>query len=303
MAKEFTLYWSSLEIFEACPQKFLWSKGWGNIDLGRGPGRGKLKPTKDSKHHAVMGIVIQRVVENLYNNELWKTPVGLTERLMEMVEKELSYEIQTNFIDWRQSPTKAELMQVCKDGVRGYLKTMKAQRLLGPYARAEVELLGYVNKYTPVGGRVDLIIRRDDTGVSIIDGKNGKEKGKYTSPEQLRWYALCYYLAYGSLPDRVGFAYYRFPYGMPKEDGTVEPGVDWMPATRPDIEGLAKRAVDARKAMDKEKFAPTPSPQACKFCDFETVCDARKEQKAANSRGRKKSGSPEMEDGFVDLKM
>ena len=301
--KEFTLYWSSLELFEACPQKFLWSKGWGSIDLGRGPGRGKERPVKDSKHHAIMGIVIQRVVENLYNDELWKTPAGLQERLLDMVEKELNYEIQTNYIDWRLSPPKAELLQVCKDGVRGYLKTLKAQKLLGPYARAEVELLGYINKYTPVGGRADVILRRDDTGVSILDGKNAKEKGKYTTPDQVRWYALCYYLAYGKLPDRVGFVYYRFPYGTPKADGTIEEGVDWVPVTRPDIEGLAKRAVDARKAMDKEKFHPTPSPSACRFCDYETVCEARKEQKAANSRGRKKADGVDLGDGFTDLKM
>lgn len=301
--KEFTLYWSSLELFEACPQKFLWSKGWGSIDLGRGPGRGKERPVKDSKHHAIMGIVIQRVVENLYNDELWKTPVGLHQRLMDMVEKEFAYEVSTSYIDWRLSPPKAELLQVCKDGVTGYLRTLKAQKLLGPYARAEVELLGYINKYTPVGGRADLIVRRDDTGVSILDGKNAKEKGKYTTPDQVRWYALCYYLAYGKIPDRVGFVYYRFPYGTPKVDGTIEEGVDWVPVTRPDIEGLAKRAVDARKAMDKEKFAPTPSPQACRFCDYETVCEARKEQKAANSRGRKKAEGTDFGDGFVDLKM
>lgn len=305
VAKEFTLFWSNLEAYEKCPQYFLWNRGWGTIDCGGGPGKRKPKPVEDSRHHALMGIVIQKVIEDMYNNELWKTPVGLPERLADMVVREFNYEVANSYIDWRLSPSKAELLQVCQDGVRGFLRTMKAQRLLGPYARAEVELLGWVNKYTPIGGRADLIIRRDDTGVSILDGKNAKEKGKYTTPDQVRWYALCYYLAYGKLPDRVGFVYYRFPSGTPKADGSVEEGVDWIPVTRPDIEGLAKRAVDARKAMGKEKFAPTPSPQACKFCDYETVCEARKLQKAANSRGRKASSSDVTEgvEGFVDLKM
>lgn len=305
--KDFTLYWSSLELFEACPQKFLWSRGWGSIDLGRGPGRGKERPVKDSKHHAIMGIAIQRVVEKLYNDELWRTPVGLQEKLEAMVEKELLFEIARNFIDWRLAPAKAEMLDVCRKGVSGYLRTMKAQKLLGPYAKAEVELLGWVNKYTPVGGRADLIVGREDTGVTIIDGKNGQTKGKYTTPDQLRWYALCYYLVYGKLPDRVGFAYYRYPAGMPKEDGGVEDGVDWETVTRLDIEGLARRAVDVRKSMDKEKFTATPSPAACRFCEYETVCEARKAQKAANSRGkRKKPGLVDeaLSDGavFVELK-
>lgn len=305
MAKEFTLYWSNLEQYEKCPQYFLWNRGWGTIDLGRGPGRGKQRPVKDSRHHAIMGQAIQKVVEKLYNDELWKSPSFLSKRLGEMVEKELLYEITNSYIDWRLAPPKAEMLEICRNGVVGYLRTMKAQKLLGPYAKAEVELLGWVNKYTPVGGRADLIIRREDTGTSIFDGKNSQSKGKYTNPDQLRWYALCYYLAYGKLPDRLGFVYYRYPAGMPKEDGTLEEGVDWVPVTRPDIEGLAKRAVAARRAMDKEKFAPTPSPAACKFCEFETVCDARKAQKAANSRGRKAGEKADSlgigDSGFVDL--
>jgi len=297
-----TLYYSPWKLYETCPQAFLWSRGWGKIDVGGGPGRGKPKPVKDSRHHAVMGIAIGAAIESLYRDELWRTPHGLAERLVEKVEKEFLYEISRSFIDWRLAPSKAEMLESCRSGVIGYLRTMKHQRLLGPYAQAEVELLGYVNKYTPVGGRADIIIRRDDTGVTILDGKNSQSKGKYTDPDQVRWYALCYYLAYGKLPDRLGFVYYRYPYGTPKEDGTVEEGVDWIPVTRTDLEGLAARAVDASKAMSKEQFAPTPSPQACKFCDFETVCDARKEQKAANSRGRKKSGD-DFGDGFLDLKM
>lgn len=307
MAKEFTLYWSSLETFERCPQLFLWGRGWGAIDVGGGPGRRKPKPVKDSRHHAVMGIVIQKVIENLYNDELWKSSAGLLERLMTMTEQVFAYETQPkiNFIDWRVAPPRAEMLKICKDGVTGYLRTMKAQKLLGPYARAEVDLLGWVNKYTPVGGRADVVFQRDDTGVTILDGKNSQSKGKYTTPDQVRWYALCYYLAYGKIPERVGFVYYRYPAGMPKADGTVEEGVDWVPVDRPAIEGLALRAVEARRAMDKEKFAPTPAPKTCQFCDYETVCDARKAQKAANSRGRKKSAESESDfgDGFVDLKM
>lgn len=300
--KEFTLYWTGMEHYEACPQRFLWGRGWGSIDVGGGPGRSKPKPVRSSRHHAIMGIVVGRVIENLYNNELWREPKTLAAQLQKMTEREFTFEVSKkgdrNFIDWRLAPSKAEMLQTCTESVLGFLRTMKHNRLLGPYARAEVELLGWINKYNPVGGRVDLLIRRDDTGISILDGKNSKEKGKYTTPDQLRFYALCFYLAYGKLPDRVGFIYFRFP--ADPEKG--ETGIDWMTCTREDVEGLAQRAVDARRSMDKEQFPATPSPTTCKYCDYETVCPARQAQKEANRRKTKKKGD-DLDDvvGFVDL--
>ena len=71
---KYTLYWSSLTMFEACAQQYLWERGWGTIDLGAGPGKGKPKPLRKSRHHAVMGIVIQAVIERFYNDELYKDP-------------------------------------------------------------------------------------------------------------------------------------------------------------------------------------------------------------------------------------
>lgn len=297
--KRFTLYWSSLAMFEGCPQSFLWAKGWGAIDLGRGPGRGKQRPVQKSEHHAVMGTVIQYALERFYNDELWKSlpPTQLRDRLMEIAEESFKMELAKRFVDWRLAPPMEEVRQTIRDGILGYMKTLKAHMLLGPYAKAEVELLGYIDKYNPVGGRADMILRRDDTGVTILDGKNGKryKDGKggmmtFTDPDQLRWYSLLYFLCHQQMPDRLGFIYYRYPYGAPvlndkgEPTGDTETGVDWVPCTKEDIKGLAQRAVDARRAMEKEKFDATPSWKQCKFCDFETVCPQRQAQKEANRR-------------------
>lgn len=297
--KPFTLYWSPLSTYEDCPQKFLWGRGWGQIDVGGGPGKRKPRPVQKSEHHAVLGIVIQGVIERFYNDELWKmlAPVALRDRLLEMAEQDLNLELARKFVDWKMAPSRNELSQTVREGILGYMKTLKAHRLLGPYARAEVDLVAYANKYTPIGGRADVIIRREDTGVSIIDGKNGKryKDGKggmmmYTDPDQLRWYALLFYLCYHQMPDRVGFVPYRYPYGTPildddgNDTGQIEPGVDWVPFSKEDLKGLAQRAVDARKSMDKEVFPAKPEPKKCKFCDFETVCPERMAQKDANRR-------------------
>lgn len=305
MSRPFTLYWSSLDKYEKCPQSFLWSRGWGAIDCGGGPGRRKPKPLKDSRHHAVMGIVIAAVVEDLYNHELWKHPEGLKERLIKLTEEKFKLEVARNYIDWRRSPSRAEMLKTCTDGILGFVRTLKANRLLGPYAKSEVDLVAYVNKYTPIGGRADIIVRRDDTGVMILDGKNSKSKGKYTDPDQLRWYALCFYLAYRSMPSKLGFIYFRYPHGTPilddegNETGDVETGVDWVDFSRDDLKGLAQRAVDARKAMDREKFPANPVPSNCRFCAYETVCEARMKQKASNRR-QKKTKDPVLEQGVQE---
>lgn len=304
-----TLYYSPFDMYENCPQNFLWSKGWGTIDLGYGPGKRKPLPEKKSEHHAVMGTAIQAVIERFYNDQLWRllTPIQLRDRLMELADQEFKLELARRYIDWGKAMPREEMEKLIKDGIRGYIRTLKHHLFLGPYAKAEVDLIGYVNQYTPVGGRADLIIRREDTGVTILDGKNSKRYKDghgglmtHTNPDQLRWYALCYYLAYHKLPDRLGFVYYRYPYGAPMCDvdgfpildemGTqkIEEGVEWVSFTMEDIKGLGQRAVDASHSMFKEHFPPQPTPKGCKYCDYLSICPERQAQIAANRRSPSK---------------
>lgn len=315
--RKFTLYWSSLAKYEDCGQNFLWSRGWPGVDLGQGPGRPKKKPIQRSEHHAVMGIVLADFWEWLYNDEEWKHP-GFMDRLIEKARKEFGRLCLSKHIDWRMAPDRDELWQTIEDGMRGYVHTMKAHKLLGPYARSEVDLTAYIDKWTPVGGRADLIIRRSDTGITILDGKNsrryknprktGPRMITFTDPDQLRWYAMCFYLAYKKMPDRLGFVYFRYPYGATKLDehgeevdildpntglptGEVEKedGIVWVDFDKDDLKGIATRAKDAIRGMNRGKFEANPVPSKCRMCDFETVCPERLAQKKANSRKRKKS--------------
>jgi hypothetical protein len=293
------LYWSTLRMYEECPQKCLWSRGSPGVDLGAGPGR--RKPVQDlrSEHHLVMGCVIADVMERLYNDELYKDPTRLISRLRELVETFFESEMAKRHIDYGAwgCPDRDEMLRVCMDGTLGYIRTMKLNRILGTYAMAEVDLRTQIDKWNPVGGRADLIVTRPDSGTTIYDGKNSKYVGKYTDPDQLRWYALMYFLAYGKLPDRLAFIYFRYPAGTPPDEG-VPPDSEWtglveVPFTRDDIKGIAQRGKDAGKSMWKGEWDPTPSPSVCKFCDYENVCEARQAQKASNRRKKK----PAMLDG------
>ena len=289
--RAYRLYWSNIEKHELCPPAFLWGRGYGTIDVGGGPGRPKPIPQaeRSSEHHALMGTVIAATIERLYNDELWREPASLAGNLTKIVEKEFAFELGKRYLKyvvgdrdprWDESPTREKLLQVCLDGVLGYLKTMKRNRLLGPYARAEVDLSTVLDGEVPIAGRPDLIVRRDDIGLSIYDGKNSLNPGKYTNPDQLRWYALCFYLAYQTLPSRLAFVYFRYPEGVPPKDYEGDPetwtGLVEVPFQKDDLKVISHRARETYRAIIAEEFDPTPSTKSCKFCDYQGVCEARK---------------------------
>ena len=83
----------------------------------------------------------------------------------------------------------------------------------------------------------------------------------------------------------------------------VEEGVEWVDFTEDDLRGLALRAQEARNGMRKEKFAPSPSPDNCRWCDYLSICEARQDQIKANSKNRPKKTLDALSNssGFVDL--
>ena len=294
-----TLYWSHLSAYEECPQKYLWGYGWDDIELGRGPGKGKKRPVDDSKHHPVMGIVIQAVLEDFYNREWWNVTeyrgANLKRHLIRQTKDKLAETLPRFYIDW-DKVTFEEMEEICVSGVVGYLATLKHHKLLGVYAKSEVDLLGQAASWLPLGGRADFVIRRDDTGITLLDGKNSGTKMKYVDPDQLRWYALCFSLSYHRLPDRLGFVWFRYPH----DPETGEEGIDWVEFTRRDLVGLVDRAKKVRRGQEHRRFKPTPSYKVCRFCDFESVCPARLEAKMENAAKRQRKnpelpivGSPE----------
>ncbi len=295
------LFWSHLQAYEACPQGFLWGYGWAHLDQGGGPGRPRPlpDPKSDSRHHAVMGLVLSKALEYLYNEELYRDPENLRKKLEEKVTREFNFMLTREYINWEESPPRRELLGTIVQGVGNYLEIMRVNRLLGPYARSEVNFTGFVDDNTPVAGRPDLVVRRDDTGYTIIDGKNGKDPAN-SDPDQLRWYALNMYLEHGVLANRLGFAMFRHPPGKPPKKsrgGGYDPppasewgGVVWVPCTQEHLRDLGVRAKRVRLAMVQGEFPATPSPAACKFCNYQTVCDAYAKSRPA-PRPRKKSAS------------
>jgi hypothetical protein len=318
---EKALYWSSYDCYAKCPQRFLWRYGDPTIDLGAGLGKPKPGAKQTSDHWRIMGHTIQYAVERIYNDFLWQRLVSpdpderwsqrkLAETLKDIVVRDLERRLDNGYIEWRWAPTPKEMQLTCIKGIIGYLKTMKANHLVGDWARAEKKYVAYL-KSVPIAARVDVILRRDNPdgplpGITILDGKNSKHKGTYTSPDQLRFYALVYYLAHGRLPDQMGFVYYRYPYGTPLKEGGIDSGVDWVPVDRDDIKGLAQKILDTRRNITAKAFEANPVPADCKWCEWEDLCAPRQAQKRANRKKRKKKKDPlpdfnPSNDGFEEM--
>ena len=269
-----TLFWSHLKMYEDCPQKFLWKKGWDGIDLGNGDGRPKTKTENLSAHHALMGIAIHHAVEKLYNNELWREGEKLSEVMCKIAEKEFNKLFGKMHVDLEQAQmTRDEMLLTVLTGTKGYVQTMKKHKLLGVYAKAEQKIIAWIDKWNSVGGIVDMVIRRDDVGIMLLDGKNAKSRD-FVDPDQLVFYALLFKLAYRKTPQKLGLVWFRYPY----DEDTGEEGVTWVDFAEEDIVKVAERAKKAKHGMYKKKFQATPSRNACIFCEYKSACTERKEE-------------------------
>lgn len=333
MEKNKAMYWSSLEIFETCPQKFIWKYGHELCDFGDGPGKPKPVTTKRSEHHMVMGIVIQKVIEDFYNSggctgiiENGRDRdymVSVLDKLQDDTIENFSLEMkrEDRYVDYSASPSYKVMQKICIDGVIGYIKTIIANNLIGEVNEAEKRIVvrnlkvGDVN--IDIGAKMDVYIEKKsgkNSGITILDGKNSENIGKYTNKDQLILYAACLFLETKKLPDRMGFVYYRFPYGTNVSDlpssyiNKDYNGIDWIEFDKKSILGILERVAESkRKIMEYGvRFPATPKPKHCCFCDWESVCPDRQIQIESNRGSKKKSvfivdNREHFAEGFVEI--
>lgn len=265
--KPFKLSYSSFARYEECPQRYLYSKGWKGFDLGAGDGNPKPITEKRTEVDAFLGTVIQNVMELFYNDELWRK-----KNLKLLLEKETRNSFKKSqqrfYIEW-DKVEKDQLEQDCIDAVLNAIVTIKKNKLLGSYAKSEVALELKEENFH-IHGIVDFIIDTKEHGLIILDGKNSKRKGKYTSVDQLYWYALILQNTVNRPPDKLSFLYWRFPY----KEGGEDTGVSWIPFSMEEMKALKERARNVYASIMATQFQATPSVKACFFCPYKKDCDA-----------------------------
>lgn len=276
-------YWSHYEAFYNCPQKYLYQYGHPEIDLGYGLGK-PVPRVKTSEHHAIMGTAVAAAVEEFYEGSLWKDPGTARQKCVEIAIAKLHSELESprTFIEWDTnktgkwwlSPPIADLERQVRESTSNFVDIVKETKLLGSFMRSEMDLKGYLGEI-PLAGRPDLVIENQNLGLAVVDGKNSGTIGRYTNPDQLRWYAIVYELVHGFRPKRLFFMYFRFP------PGSKTPYDNWnglaeVDASDESIEKLKAGISQFQDSVNEKMFTATPSYGTCRFCDFNSICPATK---------------------------
>jgi CRISPR/Cas system-associated exonuclease Cas4 (RecB family) len=255
-------------------------------------------PTRDSRHNAIVGSVVQSTFEDFYNEKLWEKSSDVADILTDRAERHFQDFMDNNYINFNdftsRYESKADPLQEIYDIIPKTIEGIKREKLLGPYARSEKEMkVPFDDDF--LYGYVDFIIRKPNDEILLLDGKSSRHREKNVSVEQLYFYTLMFYKEYRTLPDKLGFFYYRF---ADDPDQTF----DWIEVDKYKLMELKNDIKNVLDGIHSKEFEANPDPSHCKWCQWSSICDERQQQKKKNRMKRKmRSSKKEIEvDGNED---
>jgi acyl-CoA-binding protein len=250
--KELNLSYHAYKNYKECPLKHY------ALNVKR------IKPKRmQDEYNTLFGSVVQKVFENFYNQEIYKSGSKTRDILKDSVPGIFKKILKYKYVDWSKysDTAREDLIQECIDVIDQNVDVIKNYKLIGEYARSEVKTYSWINKYNKINGRIDFVIQRNGA-VTILDGKGSKFKGKYIDKLQLFWYALSYYLYNKIMPKDVYMWYYRFP----------EDPLQKFEFTPKDLMDLKTDIIKVCWDIHSNKWGATPSSKSCKFCPFDREC-------------------------------
>lgn len=232
------LSYSSMSMYRECPRKYKFKY----VD------RIPEKP----KYFFSYGRSIHDALEFFYNPELMVAPT-----VEELVKYFHDHWVSEGYRDGAQENEKREEGEVL-------LREFHAKHEPGwaPPFHAEYGFNVVVGG-VPVTGKVDRIDRLEDGSVSILDYKTGKtfKKGRIEEDQQLSMYQMCCEQA---LEVKVGeLVLYHLP-------SLTEHKVGRRPGKQ--IDALTKQVRSTAQNILDAAFEPTPSENACRWCDYQALC-------------------------------
>ena len=249
----------------------------------------KTVPEKpDNKVNALYGSTVGTLFEIFYADKIWMKK-GVEELLLSMVEETLDRivekECQKGVIDYKDKASNYKSREALLKDVRAAIprgiQIVRQHRLLGMDAEAEVKLDSWIAGHR-IGGRADFIMTRikPHGDRMILDGKGSRHRDKYVDAWQLKWYAMLYREKYITVPDALGFVYWR---------SEPEQSVDWVPFTLRDLDELKETVLAAATAIEEGKakldemgkaeqaaalpgLFPAKPSRDCKLCAYLATC-------------------------------
>ncbi len=240
--EEFSLSASSIKAYNDCPLKFKFQK--------------ILRVPQPHSASLDLGTVIHSMTEEMANEKAKGKKITLDVALEKLKEKWIfhSYKNQT---DETKAMGRAERM------IDTYLKWEEAAQntLVDTELSFEVSIANVV--FT---GRIDRLEKNPEGRFEVVDFKSGsssKSKKDAVVDPQLNIYAKAVEELKGELPAKATLFYVE-------KDKTVEYQVT--------AESVREAMTSIGKTVEnilKESFQPTPSFQACMFCPYQSICDAK----------------------------
>lgn len=240
--EEFTLSPSSIKAYDDCPLKFKFQK--------------ILRVPQPSSVALDLGTVIHAITEEMAN-EKEKGESLTKDKGLEKLKEKWIFRSYQNRTDEHKAMARAEQM------IDAYLKWEDSTE--NTLVETEMPFEVKIGEIT-FTGRIDRLEKNPDNKFEIIDFKSGssvKSKNKAKIDPQLNVYAKAVEKLKGELPVKASLFYVE-------KDKMVEYHV-----TAESLEEALAPIEETTKEILKENFVPTPSIQACMFCSYQSICDAK----------------------------
>jgi ribosome-associated toxin RatA of RatAB toxin-antitoxin module len=150
---------------------------------------------------------------------------------------------------------------------QNYFLSTKAEVSIGVLTKMGIEITG----------RLDFIHTEPLSKTDVVfDGKGTNKIGKNISADQVLFYALLYFFHFKKVPNSLGFFYYRYNTFSP-----ISINLDILNEFR------AKLSLSLNQLVNDSEFKATPSPRACKYCNYQTNCQECLADRVSRKRGSK----------------
>ncbi|MGC2427250.1 MAG: ATP-dependent DNA helicase [Nitrososphaeraceae archaeon] len=241
--EELMLSASKLDTYSICPLKFKFAHV---LEIPSAP-----------KSAMLIGTSVHAVAEHITQLEI--DGVNITEEIaFEILDKEW-------IISAFNSETEAnQAMEKAREMLKTYLKWKSANpnKVVAAEQKFTIEI-GEI----PIKGSIDRIERTLEGDYEVIDFKTGSVKESKASIKddiQMNVYALATEKLYGVLPKNT-FLFYL------KKNKIVVNKVESS-----HVGNIRKSLEDMVNSILREEFEATPSFEACRNCDYQTICDSKK---------------------------